>query len=258
MILSTIAVLGTVILSSCSIKEDRSPCPCWLDIFFNGFPHEGVVIAGYSSDKVLHDMVSEDEFTDFVEYSVPRTLLSVSAFRVNPAISLDGKMVKIKKGDQADSLYAHQSYVDCRGECAVDTVTLHKQFATVYLTFENSEGESVNSYDVVVRGNVSGIDITTLQPAEGEFEFKPKGNADGLYVFRLPRQKDSSIAIDLYRTDNGEFIDTIDAGTLIERSGYDWRARDLQDIVINVDFAKMGIDVSVRSWDSEEIYEVTI
>lgn len=257
--ISSLLVLSAIsILSSCSIKEDRSPCPCWLDIFFSSFPKEGVVLAGYTSDRVFHEIVAEGDFVDFVEYTVPRVMLGVSAYRTNPSITPNGKMVLIQKGNQADSLYAHLSYVDCRGEFAIDTVCLHKQFATVYLSFENSEGESVDTYDVIVKGKVNGMDLTTLRPIEGEYEFCPQIEGNNLYIFRLPRQKDDTLAIELYRKDNGEYVDTIDAGSLIARSGFDWNASDLQDIVICVDFAKVEIEVNVHEWDSEEIYDVTI
>lgn len=255
MLLSFVLALS---LCSCSIKEDRSPCPCWLQVFFDRFPDSGVVLTGYTTENIFGESVGKDDFEDFVELTVPRTLLSVSSYRRTPGITHSGRKITISRGCQADSLYAHQAYVDCSGENAVDTVSFHKQFATVYLTFENSEGETLAKYDVLVKGGVNGMDLATLEPIEGEFEFKPEEREDNFFVFRIPRQNDDSLSLELYDKSDGEFVDAIGAGLLIRNSGFDWRAKDLKDIVINVDFAKMNLEVSVREWDAQEIYDITI
>lgn len=252
-----ILMTAGVLLCSCSVKEDRTPCPCWLDVFFDAFPKEGVSLAGYGSQRIFSDELDEKPYTGYREYEVQRTFISVSAYRMLEGIDGRSGSALIEKGNQADSLYAHLSSVNCTGEFAVDTVRLHKQFATVYLTFENTEGITV-SYTPVITGNVCGMDLKTLRPLEGEFEYEPSEAGPLFYTFRIPRQKDSSLQMELYDSNDGSFIDTVDLGRLIVNSGYDWNARDLKDIVVTVDFAKVEMEIHVSEWGSEDIYDVTI
>lgn len=245
-----------IILCSCSVKEDRSPCPCWLQVTYLDSPDIERSLSGFSSEKLFSTEVKSREV--FVEVTVPRTFVTVSSYRKMPGISLCGNSILIEKGRQADSLYAHCASVDCRGEDAVDTVRHHKQFSTVYLTFENTQEELMGRYGIRVKGDVCGMDITSLCPVDGEFEFVPGEISEGTYRFRVPRQKDDSIVFELISREDGEVVDTIAAGILIKDMGFDWKARDLNDIVMTIDFSKVTLEVSVREWDSHEIYDVTI
>lgn len=250
-------LLAGVLLSSCSIKEDRSPCPCWLDVFFDVFPAEGVSISAYDSHELFDHKINVEPESGFEEYEVPRTFVSLCAYRRLSGVNASSGKVIISKGNQSDSLYSHLSRVNCTGEFAEDTVKLHKQFATVYLTFENAEGAS-DAYLPKIKGKVCGLDLTSLDPINGDFEYMPDEPDNLIYQFRLPRQKDSSIQMELYKKSDGSFADTIELGRLIENSGYDWTAVDLKDIVVTVDFAKVEMEISVREWASEDIYDITI
>ena len=258
-IIQTLIVLPGLLLAAtgCSIKEERSECPCWLDVFFEEFPEEGLVLSAWNGSRLFQDEIAGEDFSDFYEKEVKKGLVSLSAYRCKDSLTeKDGSLV-IPIGSQADSLYAHLSWVECYGEFACDTVRLHKQFATVHLTLENSSGQAY-PYWVEVVGNINGMNTRTLSPAEGEFDFIPELSENQDCSFRLPRQKDGSLSLLIYKKEDNSFVDCLALGELICASGYDWAAEDLSDIDITIDFAKVGIQISIRGWDSEYIYEITI
>jgi hypothetical protein len=78
---------GMLFLSSCSIKEDRNGCPCWMTVeMANQFGHDGSVIlqlrGNSNEDAVDYEyQVTETIRTDAsaLEYEVPRGSVGVSA-----------------------------------------------------------------------------------------------------------------------------------------------------------------------------------
>lgn len=247
-----------IMVSSCSIKEDRTPCPCWLDIFL---PETYKCTVGISLWQGNTQLLSEDigytRFVPFLEKEVKRGFNRLSAFKNNGDLNLSATSVKIEPGQQCDSLYAYCDVVDCRGEFAMDTIVFHKQFATLSLQIVNPQ-EITYPYALTVKGNVSGIELTSLKPIEGAFKYTTALDEDYIGTCRLPRQKDSSLSLDMNKVDDGTLVDTIPLGELISRTGYNWSAEDLDDITITIDFAKAEIVVTVNEWQSEYTYEIEI
>ena len=258
-LMTQITILLAVVLAagSCSVKEERAECPCWLKVFIEPFPHEGAVISAYTTVQVLSDKVSTDEYGGCYEASVPRSYLGVSCHNTPSSMTVKGSLVTIPKGGQSDSLYAHHAMVDCTGEEAVDRAKLGKQFATVYMTFEDP-GDGSCPYDVRISGNVDGMDMASFKPHDGEFEYAPTEVQPLFYQYRVPRQKDSSLSLDLYSKEDGSYVDSLPLGEYIRESGFNWQAESLEDIVITVNFAKIEIEVKVSEWDADKVYEVTI
>ena len=240
---------------SCSIKEDRTVCPCWLKVILEPFPESGAVISAYGDRPLFSKMVMEEDYEGCYEAQVPRSFIGVTCFMHKEALSQKDGAVLIGKGEQADSLYAHHAVVDCTGEDAIDRATLHKQFATVYMTLGQ---EKVLPYDVVIRGDVDGMDMYAFRPHEGAFEYRAKESAPAFFQFRIPRQKDASLTLELYRREDGVLADTLPLGQYIIDSGFDWEAESLEDIEIVVDFSKMEAQIRVSEWDADKVYDVTI
>ena len=243
---------------ACSIKEDRSPCPCWLKVFIEPFPENGAVVSAFSTSLVFSDHIDAKDIDGYYETTVPRAILGVTCVGDAPSVDRAKGLALIPKGQQSDSLYAHHAAVDCTGEEAEDHAKLNKQFATVYMTFENGGGSAKCPYDVIVRGKVDGMTLNPFEPHEGAFEFSPEELEPMFFQYRLPRQKDASLALDLKNRADGSIADTLPLGELIRESGYDWEKDSLEDIVITVDLGKIDIEVKVSEWKADKIYEVTI
>ena len=120
-----LGILGLVALGSCSVKEDRSDCPCWLTVRAS-YPNE-LVSAWYGTQPIF-----QDEDGQQVDRKVPRGDVDVVASRGRFTVPL---------GEQMAELFASVSHVDTRAEELEVIPHLHKQFATVYLEFQDTDDD---------------------------------------------------------------------------------------------------------------------
>lgn len=247
-----------MITDSC-VKEDRSDCPCWLEIDLSGCRTFGadVRIKGWSEERsVIGARVYEADYDTIYEAEVPRGVVSYSACTGFDESQQSGTSVLIPAGGQSDRLFAYRTtlYTDC--ETLRDKVHLHKQYCNVTMKFKDYDADSMGGLVVDVKGHWNGIDLKTLAPTEGEFRFSPACGSDGTWTFRLPRQGDDSLKMDIYL--DGSLADTMDLGAQIRETGYDWGAEDLDDIWIGVDWAQSEITIWVQDWSEGYLKEITI
>ncbi len=261
------AIIGAVgLFSSCSIKEDRSECPCWMtvglsDIGDLNYDEALLLMRGNSSDDAVNYEFSVTERIDLSgsgftnEYEVPRGAVGVSAFLYGDRaiLSAASDILEIPIGNQMDSLYGYFKMFDTRRETVSCEIKLHKEFCTVYLIIGSTDYEC--PYTVETHGNVSGISTFNMLPVEGDFIYSPT-ITDGQYVFRIPRQFDNSLTVVLKKGD--EVVDTLPLGEYIAKSGYDWSGADLADISITVDIPQQQVLISVSGWENIIVMDIVI
>ena len=128
-------------------------------------------------------------------------------------------------------------------------MSLHKQYAAVAVKMENA----ADGLEVTVRGIWNGLDLVTLSPVGGAFSFAPERTEDGVWYFRLMRQGDDSLVMDITGGD-GRTV-PYDLGGAIRAAGYDWGAEDLDDIFLGVDYVTGEVSVSVVPWEEGLVYD---
>ncbi len=261
-----VTLISIVFLSSCSIKEDRHACPCWMTIRLPSVSDLNLSKAelrlrGNSSEDAMdyefqedyHVTLSESESAQ--EYEVPRGSVGVTAFSVvgEQLLTISDKAIEIEPGYQMDSLYGYFQMFHTRAESVNCAVQLHKEFCTVTLTI-GSEDYNM-PYDVEIRGNVSGLSSFDLLPQEGDFYYRP-ACINGKYIFRIPRQFDESLIVLL--KDNDETVDSFPLGTYIRKSGYDWAAASLADVEVGINIPQQQVSISISDWDGIILMDVVI
>ena len=243
----------TMLLMSCSIKEDRDGCPCWMSVEMpDRVGHDGSVVLrlhGNYDDGAMDYAykVSESIKADvgILEYEVPRGSIGVSV--VNSA------RLVVPVGEQMDSLYGFFKPYHTRCESVKCDVELHKEFCTVSFTLVDEHYES--PYDIEVRGNVSGVSPWDLVPVSGAFKYAPVAE-EGVYRVRIPRQVDASL--EMVMLSNQEIVSRFPLGEYIIKSGYDWAAKDLSDVSVALDLEKQQVMVTVSGWDEIVVMDVVI
>ena len=226
--LFVIWMVGMLFLSSCSIKEDRDGCPCWMTVEMPGQAgHDGEKVgqdgrfsvgAGDDGTVVLRLRGNSDEDTvDYaykvteavradtgtLEYEVPRGSVGVSAVAFGNEIpgraghdgksaGYDGDEIRVPIGEQMDSLYGFFKMYHTRCESVLCDVELHKEFCTVSFTL-GEDGYS-SPYRIEVWGNVAGVSAWDLMPLLGDFRYAPM-QKNGVYQVRVPRQVDNSLEL---------------------------------------------------------------
>ena len=264
---------GMLFLSSCSIKEDRNGCPCWMTVDLSdvaesrwkspemqsGVDYQSVTKSLKSRQYVTESVVlrlrgnSDEDAINYeyqvteevkasvgaLEYEVPRGAVGVSA--VNPV------RLVIPVGEQMDSLYGFFKMYHTRCESILCDVELHKGFCTVSFTL-GDEGYS-SPYDIEVWGNVAGVSPWDLMPVKGDFRYTPV-QKNGVYQVRVPRQEDNSLELVMLeisrqaRNDNGEMPDQV---------GYDGERAVVDRLPLGEYIARSGYD-----WTAEDLADVNV
>lgn len=223
---------GMLFLSSCSIKEDRDGCPCWMTVDLSDVAesrwksperqsnteYQGVTKSLKSRSNVDENVLlrlrgnSDEDEVDYafkmtetvntevgaLEYEVPRGSIGVSVIEMPDRVGhdviagYDGDEIRIPVGEQMDSLYGFFKMYHTRCESVLCDVDLHKEFCTVSFTL-GKDGYT-SPYDIEVWGNVAGVSVWDLMPVQGDFRYAPV-QKNGVYQVRVPRQEDNSLEL---------------------------------------------------------------
>ncbi len=233
-----IGLLGLVALVSCSVKEDRSDCPCWITVIAN---ESTSLSAWFGNQKIL-----DNHRGGLEDHTVPRGIVDLVA---------SNGIFTVPEGEQMGELFAQLQHLNTNGETALTGIELQKQFATVYLDFKD-EDDGRTGYDIQINGNYVGADIRTLSPVEGIFRCIPEEALERGYMFRVPRQKDDSLSAVL--SYNGKDVETIPVGELIRKAGFDWTRQSLGDVSILADLPAHTFTITIMEWEGPVTFEITI
>ena len=238
-----------LLLPSCSVKENRTVCPCALTVELTGLPVRPVVLGvkgeGYSCTEVVHaDTV--------LVLPVPKGEMAVTA--VGGALAEGDGSVLIPPGEEAPPLYLFYADVSTDAEQVVLPVTLHKQYCALELVFKGPAGYGP-PFEVAVEGGYGGWE-SGGRPAPGPFSRRLLPGADGRATLRLPRQGDDSLLMHIVFSD--QIVRTFALGSYIAASGYDWTAHDLEDLTLQVDISVTSVTISTDLWSRTEEIELFI
>lgn len=239
--------LLSAVLSSCSVKEDRSPCPCLLTIDLSACPEyrEAMPLRGRkeSTDCLSEDIDIFENRDRHLKRTIGKGVLHYGICSPLIGSSLADGIIRIPEGSQSDPLFAYAQTVDATSETAYDMVQMHKQFAEMTVTFGRIENVEIES--ITVRTGSNGLDLFSLEPVEGAFRYTAI-NENGFFKVRLPRLGDGKIVIEA--TDSEGRVKTYDIGSPVKTAGFDWTAEDLDDFWINYDFSSSSFSVEVAPW----------
>ena len=239
--------------TACSVKEDRGPCPCYLQVSFTDPEAAGEAeMLGWDDDRLFRDRVRIEEVRPVWTKPVRKGMLVLSACTGMDESFAEGRHMRIPPGSQADSLYAWFEEVDATGDLAYAKVSFRKQFATVFLDIRKP-ADVVRSCRFDVEGNSCGFDLLDFSPVTGTFRCSPvPRDGEEIVAFRVPRQGDSALAVTI--RPEGFPSARFPLGEFIDRLGYNWKTEELQDIYVAVDLARGLVDVRVANWEEGTVF----
>ncbi len=275
-ILFVMWMAGMLLLSSCSVKEDRDGCPCWMAVDLSKVAesrwkspkvqscaeYQKVTKLPESRPNVAEDIIlrlrgnSDEDEVDYsyqvteevraaagaLEYEVPRGSVGVSVIEMpdrvghDVIVGYDGDEIRIPVGEQMDSLYGFFKMYHTRCESILCDVELHKEFCTVSFTL-GEDGYS-SPYDIEVWGNVAGVSAWDLMPVLGEFRYAPM-QENGVYQVRVPRQVDNSLELVMLE--------------IPDQVGYDGERVVVDRLPLGEYIARSGYD-----WTAEDLADVNV
>lgn len=241
---------------SCSVKEDRSVCPCTLMLDMSCVdsqlvPEADLFVTSKGSIE-YQDKLSFDKMGDEYVISVPRKKLHLSVWTASDCNLPSGGM-EIPLGCDCPRMYMFDTDLDTFQDESEEVVEMHKNHCVMTVMTELGDRFV---HDVRIVGNVSGYTCEG-KPAGGKFEYLLNGNRyeDGWKVV-LPRQVDASLSLLI---DDGQgTVKSFSIGNYIVSSGYDWTTPDLEDITLSLDYALTEVTIRIEGWESEFTYKVEI
>lgn len=248
--------LAAMMSVACSVKEKRCDCPCYLMLDFSKVDSvsvPSVSVGLHSADGFMKTMdLGCEKYGRPLVVEVPRSDIFISVVSDDGGL-FDPHGIVIPHGEECPPLYMHSSKVNTERDTVTDTVVLHKNYCALTVGMI-ADGKS-QPFDVGVKGNVCGYEDDG-RPMGGDFLVIGTLPAGGVNVVNLPRQKDSSLSLQILS--DGKVVREFALGEYIESSGYDWTAPDLEDIEVRVDFALAEVMIRINEWETRYIYGVEI
>ena len=264
------AVIGCLLLCAgigCTVREDRLPCPCFLDIDYRELLSRLPTLDSTGRvDVVLYDPGAcwsaehpLDQCPDMEEISVDKTEMQVIAMihdRPWRNFLSEGTRVLYEPGNEIDALYVHTGRVDCTGEEAHCVLSPHKQFSTLTFTDE-WDGARCRQYHMVIRGTTCGFDAADLSAVEGEYLYTvQEDDGHGRICVRIPRQLRSDLRLEFWEKESRRLLFSCPVGLYLFSAGYDPGAADLSDYSLRIDFHDALLYLRIADWKDEYIYSL--
>lgn len=230
--ISILALLpALLLLSACSVREDRRYCPGWLHLELSS---RSVVLSGGlpTMVSVFHgggkEAVSLSEAVPEEWIAVEKGMVEVSALLGNGASDPPAW------GDESDSLWAFSTSFRMDNVEKALEVRLHKRFATIWFVFEEIPDPEQSCLMIRSREDFRCI----LDTSNGET------------AVRLPaRSGDAPLELRCLSSDGKHLLWEWDLGEALLAAGYDWGAEDLSDARVRVSLAPLDISVTVVPWE---------
>lgn len=237
---------------SCSVKEDRTVCPCFLSLkvlsqnegvfsggkaWCNVFDGEGAVLAWNS----LSGMDRRDTLLTF-DISPRRRISAVVANRLPGEGS-----VKASPGEEFCPLYAFSKEMDCLQEEACDSICFqNKQYCTLKVQLEAAAVPMAEDIVLKVSAPFCGIDFPSLRATKGEYSCSARFDAGGVALIRIPRQDGEGLSLSV---DNpGRFSSVLNLYEVMKSSDYDWERESLDDFSVTLNIDSVSGQCAVLDW----------
>lgn len=248
------------VLASCSIKEDRASCPCWLTFDLSGaglgmLQESGATRLYWSAQwegGEADSLLPLDSGMESIVVTVPRTdvslALSCGGFEAcEPSFGM-----RIPDGCDCPAIFTFASNADtCVDELEVEAV-LHKNYCVMDISLCDQYRAGA---EYVIRGDVAGYD-SSWRPVFGTFSFTLAPDDRGRCRVSLPRQIDNSLKLCVFRY--GELEKIFAVGEYVADSGYDWNATDLDDLSLEIDYSQTAATFKIDQWKKTLTFNVVI
>ena len=248
------------LLLSCSVKEDRSVCPCHLTVdpscIFLPLEEDlaSLDVSGAGSFLLTQELYEVNGPEPFV-VEVPRPNVFLTVHSGAGDCFLPGEGIRIPPGEQCPPVYMYSRRIVTDGETAEAAPLLSKQYCLLTVRIVPLNDVFLESFHLSVEGTVCGYNLDA-SPAPGEFRCASAPSAEGICEMCLPRQRDNSLMMQVLEGEHS--LRWFALGEYIAASGYDWTTPDLEDIYLEIDYAATEFTIRVNDWETTIEREVLI
>ena len=245
-------LFSVLLLAGCSVKEDRSACPAFLNLSLS---NRALMLARDLPVKLLvsdakgEDTLELDASNPSIWHEVEKGMVTVESLLSN------GAGTSIAWGAQSDSLWASVDKFYIEEEQAHRQLSLHKRFATIWFIFD--KGIPLDDYSFLIQGYVAGTDLTKMSPMTGDFRYLLAVREETASARLPPQKNDSPLILRCNDASTGKRLWDWDLSKELLQAGYDWEAEDLKDAKVYIHLAPLSFSVIIGGWrDGGEICEI--
>ena len=243
--------------TGCSIKEDRTACPCVLSMDL------GELTAGYlysiNAVDVLYECaerkcIKSGDLPLEMTCEVKKGRLPVAFHCLGRGWKVSGTLdsLIIPVGAQCPPIYSCHDSLDAGCEELRYEVHLHKNYAVIGI---RADEFASGGYHFRLVGDVCGYSIAGI-PLQGPYSYDFIPGAGGREYISVPRQAGDGMRLEVWQEDR--IFRSFMLGKYINGSGYDWDAEDLSDIDVEVSMVSTVINLSSGLWDSTHWFPVLL
>lgn len=241
-------------LAACTIREDRSPCPCLLTVDFTRIHKLDNYADQFRLDvTTFHKWNSFEDFSfeslpDKFEIQVPKDTFFVlsmhgtgSQFKKYPYYRIE-----IEYGDEMEPISTGVDSLYCNWEFCYSDAKLWKNYCEITFILGDTMDRTLSDYAVEVKGGICGVSLMHNEPIEGPFSCRKTFKGDRM-ILRVPRQSGTSLEATLYR--EGVVMTQIALGKLLAENNYSWGDQVLRDVELTVGYNKLSGTITIEKWN---------
>lgn len=257
-------IVVMISIHSCSIKEDRSFCPCILNLDYSYVRNDERFPSVPGWDSLLVSIpgtygsfVRIGDYPLYHSVYVPRKKTDLSCYLGlrEERFSVDRLRYLIPLGEDSDRVFSFHKTLPLAPDSEEVLVSPIMCGQTTRIVVEMEPGSGLETgYLLVATGSTCGFDLTTGEPLEGEFCRIMSPYGENSRYFNMPRQIRRDVSIAVVGGESEDLLFSIDLAGELDAAGYDWDAKSLPPLVIiRILSQELHTDVRIIDWD-EAVY----
>lgn len=244
---------SALMLPACSIKEDRTECPCYLDVTLlrqaeDIFPQDKAWCSIWADgienvgEHVFEPVIGSDGTLSCAVRKNPSTAVAVTNLKP------ESQIIAVPAGGQMERLYASRLDVECLAdETGVEIGFFGKQYVNVSFRLNDDAIPFREDLTITLDGPYDGLTLPSMTAHPGAFSCSSRFDEKGEAALRIPPQGGPGLkacirlgtnppaAMDLYRV-------MLDAD-------FDWETGNLGDFEIEIGMNNVTGIAEILDWE---------
>ena len=266
-----LSFLFNITMNSCSIKEDRIECPCYLSLDFSDVDSSTInnILIWFTDSNnniIKSDSINKHSFSKSYKTTVKRGITNIYcwsnyndmlSYKSNQITKYDDPIIPsfiVNDKKAMDNIYSCIKQIDTNTESMNVNINMKKTFLSFRVKIIGLKDIKPNYKLMIVSGS-KGYSFNG-EILQSTYKYFPKGirvnsiyNLWDTYHFLVPLQEDAK-QLNLAMINNNKKTTIFPLGEKLESCGIDLKKSYRDDIVITIDFSSLNVDVNITNWCS--------
>jgi len=254
-----------ITICSCSIKEDRIDCPCYLSLDFSNIDSSYIKdvliwVTDYDDNIILTDSINKSSFKKPYKTTIKRDIINLYcwsnykkmiSFKNTESENYVTPNFVINSNEAMDNIYSCIKQINTNQENTSVSINMKRTFLSFRVRIIGLKNNQPK-YRLMVESGASGYYING-EILESMYKYFPENvrinslyDIWDTYHFLVPLQEDPD-KLNLVMIDNNK-TKVFPLGKKLESCGIDLKTSHRDDIIITIDFSSLNVDVNIDNW----------